>query len=65
MKLSELEKKRLSRISESARAAIHDLELKGSRLYAKGSDRYRAMANELYRESDKIYAKEVLNRKFN
>lgn len=65
MKLTELERKRLSRISESARAIIHDLEKKGSRLYAKGNDKSRALANELYRESDKLYLKEVLNRKFN
>lgn len=65
MKLSALEIKRLSRVSESARAAIHNLEMKGSRLYAQGNDKSRAKANELYRESDKIYAKEVLNRKFN
>ena len=65
MKLSALETKRLSRLSESARAAIHNLEMKGSRLYAQGNDESRAKANELYRESDKIYAKEVLNRKFN
>ena len=65
MKLSALEIKRLSRLSESARVAIHNLEKKGSRLYAQGNDESRAKANEFYRESDKIYAKEVLNRKFN
>ena len=65
MKLSALETKRLCRLSESARTAIHDLEMKGSRLYSQGNDESRAKANELYRKSDKIYAKEVLNRKFN
>lgn len=65
MNLSALETKRLGRLSASARAAILDLEKKGSRLYAKGNDESRAMANKFYQESDRLYAKEVLNRKFN
>ena len=65
MRLSELEKKRLSRLSASARAIICDLNMKGDRLYAKGNDDARAKANELYIESDKIYTEQVLNRKFN
>ena len=65
MRLSELEKKRLSRVSASARALICDLNMKGDRLYAKGNDDDRRKANELYIESDKIYAEQVLNRKFN
>ena len=65
MKLSALEIKRLSRLSASARAIIIDLSIKGDRLYAKGNDKSRAMANKLYQESDKVYVKEVLYRKFN
>ena len=65
MRLSELEKKRLSRVSGSARAIICDLNMKGDRLYAKGNDKSRAMANELYIKSDRIYTEQVLNRKFN
>lgn len=65
MRLSELETKRLSRVSASARRAICDLNMKGDRLYAKGNDESRAKANELYIESDKIYADQVLYRKFN
>ena len=65
MRPSALETKRLSRISASARAAILDLEMRGSRLYAQGNDKARAIANELFRESDRMYIKEVLNRKFN
>lgn len=65
MKPSELETKRLSRLSASARVAILDLDMRGSRLYAQGNDKARAMANELFRESDRLYLKEVLNRKFN
>lgn len=64
MRLSELEKKRLSRVSESARALICDLNMKGDRLYAKGNDDARAKANELYIESDRIYTDQVLYRKF-
>ena len=65
MRLSELEKKRLSRISASAQAIICDLNMKADRLYAKDNDESRAKANELYIESDKIYAGQVLYRKFN
>jgi hypothetical protein len=65
MKLSALETKRLGRLSASAQAAILDLEMRGSRLYAQGNDNARAMANELFRESDRMYIEEVLNRKFN
>ena len=65
MRLSELEKKRLSRVSASARAIICDLNIKGDRLYVKGNDKARAKANSLYIESDRIYADQVLNRKFN
>lgn len=64
MKLSELETKRLSMVSDSARAIICDLNMKGDRLYAKGNDKARAKANELYQESDRIYTEQVLNRKF-
>ena len=64
MRLSKLETKRLSRVSESARAIICDLNMKGDRLYAKGNDDARAKANELYIESDRIYTEQVLNRKF-
>lgn len=65
MRLSALEKKRLSRVSASARAIICDLNMKADRLYAKGNDSSRAKANSLYVESDRIYAEQVLNRKFN
>ena len=65
MRLSELEKKRLSRVSASARAIICDLNMKGDRLYAQGNDEARAKANSLYIQSDKIYADQVLYRKFN
>ena len=65
MRLSELEKKRLSRVSASARAVICDLNMKADRLYAKGDDTSRAKANLLYIESDRIYAEQLLNRKFN
>ena len=65
MRLSELETKRLSRVSASARAIICDLNMKGDRLYAKGNDESRAKANELYVESDRIYTEQILNRKFN
>ena len=65
MKLSALEKKRLSRVSASARAVICDLNMKADRLYAKSNDDSRAKANSLYIESDRIYAGQVLNRKFN
>lgn len=65
MRLSELEMKRLSRVSASARATICALNMKGDRLYAKGNDSSRAKANSLYIESDRIYAEQVLNRKFN
>lgn len=65
MRLSGLEKKRLSRVSASARAVICDLNIKADRLYAKSDDSSRARANLLYIESDRIYADQVLNRKFN
>ena len=65
MRLSELEKKRLSRVSASARALICDLNMRGDRLYAQGNDDSRAKANRLYIKSDKIYAGQVLHRKFN
>lgn len=65
MRLSELEKKRLNMVSASALAIICDLNMRGDRLYAKGNNESRAMANELYIESDRIYAEQVLNRKFN
>lgn len=65
MKLSELEQKRLAKVSASARQTINDLNIKADRLYARGNDESRTRANVLYKESDRLYAEQVLNRRFN
>ena len=64
MKLSELEQKRLARVSTKACLTICDLNIKADRLYARGNDKARAKANVLYKESDRLYVEQVLNRKF-